>query len=139
MSMQPNTSFKIKTIQLRKFDFEQTKGLENGNLLELEQGIDARYKKNKNLYTIFVGTTLEIKQEDILIYTVKSVIMSEIEVIERFDPQLLNNIVAILYSYLRPMVAQVTVMAKLPPLDLPPMNFTDLKMEELEELDDSKK
>ena len=142
MPMQVNSSFKIKSIQLRKFDFDQVDGLENDSRLKLEHGIDARYKKDKNIYTVFVGTKLEMKQEEKPIYTVNSMILGHIEVGEGFDPQSLNNIVAILYSYLRPMVAQVTVMAKLPPLDLPPMNFTDLtveKIKEPEELEDSKK
>lgn len=36
--------------------------------------------------------------------------------------------VAIIYSYLRPIVLQMTVMAKLPPLDLPPANFENFKV-----------
>ena len=142
MPMQPNTSFQIKSIQLRKFDFEQIKGLKDIENIELEQGIDAKYEKKDNTYIIFLGHQIKLKQKENLIYTVNSMIMGHIEVKENFDPKYLNNVVAILYSYLRPMVAQVTVMAKLPPLDLPPMNFIDLKLEEikgLEKLDDIKK
>ena len=141
MPMQPNTSFQIKSIQLRKFDFEQIKGLKDIENIELEQGIDAKYEKKDNTYIIFLGHQIKLKQKENLIYTVNSMIMGHIEVKENFDPKYLNNVVAILYSYLRPMVAQVTVMAKLPPLDLPPMNFTDLKVEEmkgLKELEDIK-
>ena len=142
MSVQINNAFNIKTIELRKFKFEQIRGLENIKELVLEQGIGAKYlKKDSNTYLVLLEHKITIKQNDNPIYTVESIIMSEIEVKEEFDPMYLNGIAAILYSYLRPMVAQVTVMAKLPPLDLPPMNFTDLKVEEmkgLKELEDIK-
>lgn len=34
-----------------------------------------------------------------------------------------------LYSYLRPIVAQISVMSKIIPIDLPPLNFSNLKFE----------
>lgn len=128
MGVQPS-SFEIKTIQLKKFDFEQTGELRKKINLNLSQGIGAIAKKeSKNQYNIQLNVDLFFKQENKEVFYIQSAILSIIEVSDNFEEALLNNMVAIMYSYLRPMVAQMTVMAKLPPLDLPPVSFEEFKV-----------
>ena len=49
------------------------------------------------------------------------------------DKKLFRNLISILYSYLRPIAAQISVMAKLPPLDLPILNFSEINTDNIEE------
>ena len=128
MGVQPS-SFEIKTIQLKKFDFEQTGELKKKINLNLNQGIGAIAKKeSENQYNIQLNVDLSFKQKNEEVFYIQSSILGIIEVNEGFDEALLSNMVAIMYSYLRPMVAQMTVMAKLPPLDLPPVSFEEFKV-----------
>lgn len=131
-AVKQHNSFKIETIQLKKFDFQQTGKPEQKKKVSLNQKIGAIAKKeNKNKYIeyfIQVNTDLSFRQEDSEVFYVESIIVSIIQTKKDFDESLLNNMVAIMYSYLRPMVAQVTVMAKLQPLDLPPANFENFKV-----------
>ena len=127
MGVQPS-SFKIKTIQLKKFDFEQTGELNKKAKINLSQGVGAIAKKeSENQYNIQLNVDLSFKQKHEVFY-IQAAILSIIEVSDNFEEALLNNMVAIMYSYLRPMVAQMTVMAKLPPLDLPPVSFEEFKV-----------
>lgn len=128
MSVQPS-SFKIKTIQLKKFDFEQTGELKKKTKINLNQGIGALAKKEaENQYNIQLNVDLSFKQENEEVFYIQSAILGIIEVSDGFEESLLKNMVAIMYSYLRPMVAQMTVMAKLPPLDLPPVSFEEFEV-----------
>ena len=131
--MQANNDFKILSIQLKKFVFEQFSPYDDNIELTLSYGSDAKYKKIVTQYDVVFACKLELKQEESLIFSVDSVISTKIETSENFDKKYLHNIVAIMYSYLRPMVAQVTVMAKLPPLDIPPMNFSKIVIGEVED------
>ena len=124
-----HSSFQIKTIQLKKFDFEQAGKLKKKIGINLAQGIGATAKKeSENQYFIQLNVDLSFMQGNIKIFYIQSVIVGIIEVSDNFDESLLNNMVAIMYSYLRPMVAQMTVMAKLPPLDLPPVSFEEFEV-----------
>ena len=128
MGVQPS-SFEIKTIQLKKFDFEQTGELKREISVNITQRIGAIAKKeSENQYNIQLDVDLSFKQKSEEVFYIQSVIVSIIEVSDNFEEALLNNMVAIMYSYLRPMVAQMTVMAKLPPLDLPPVSFEEFKV-----------
>jgi len=128
MEAQPNNSFKIKTIQIKKFDFCQTEKLIKNKQIKLEQTIKANAKKDDNQYAIQVNIKLLAKQDEKTLFYVKSIIIAIIEVEASFQEDYLNNMVAIIYSYLRPMVAQMTAMAKLPLLDLPPMNLENFRV-----------
>ncbi|MCL9821903.1 protein-export chaperone SecB [Helicobacter sp. 14348-15] len=128
MEAQPNNSFKIKTIQIKKFDFCQTEKLIKNKQIKLEQTIKANAKKDDNQYAIQVNIKLLAKQDEKTLFYVKSIIIAIIEVEANFQEDYLNNMVAIIYSYLRPMVAQMTAMAKLPLLDLPPMNLENFRV-----------
>lgn len=129
MRAQSNNSFKIKTIQIKKFDFCQTKKLTKNKQIELKQRIKANAKKNDNQYAIQVNINLLAEQGEEKLFHIKSIFVAIIEVeAANFQEKYLNNMVAIIYSYLRPIVAQMTAMAKLPTLDLPPMNFEGFKV-----------
>lgn len=128
MEAQPNNSFKIKTIQIKKFDFCQTEKLIKNKQIKLEQTIKANAKKDDNQYAIQVNIKLLAKQDEKTLFYVKSIIIAIIEAEANFQEDYLNNMVAIIYSYLRPMVAQMTAMAKLPLLDLPPMNLENFRV-----------
>lgn len=131
MGVKSHNTFKIKTIQLKKFDFEQTGELVSGKKAEisLSQKIGAIAKQEStNIYIIQLNVDMFFKQNEQDLFFVKSAIIGVIEVGKDFEKNSLNNMVAIMFSYLRPMVAQMTVMAKLPPLDLPPVSFEDFEV-----------
>lgn len=128
MGVQPS-NFEIKTIQLKKFDFEQTGELKKRTSINLAQAIGAIAKKeSENQYNIQLDVDLSFRQKNEVVFYIQSRILGIIEVGDGFKETLLSNMVAIMYSYLRPMVAQMTTMAKLPPLDLPPVNFEDFEV-----------
>lgn len=131
MSIKSHNTFKIKTIQLKKFDFEQTGKLvaDKKKEINLEQKIGAIAKQeNTNSYILQLNVDMAFKQDEQDLFFIDSVIVGAIEVGKNFDEKLLNNMVAIMFSYLRPIVAQMTVMAKLPPLDLQPVNFEEFEV-----------
>ena len=126
--VQLNDSFKIKSIQVKKFNFEQTAELGNEEKIDLEQSIGAIAKEIKNGYIVQANIDIYFRQNKNEIFTIESIIIGIIEVQDNFNTDFLNNMVAMLYSYLRPLAAQMTTMAKLPPLDLPPLNFEKFKV-----------
>lgn len=128
--MQHNSSFKLLAIQLIKFNFEQVGQLKAVEhiALSLTQSISTGFEKDKNIYKVILNLDLKMLQDEHTIYIVESAILSQIEVPDDFDEKFLKNVVAMLYSYLRPMIAQVTVMAKLPPLDIPPINLSGIEV-----------
>ena len=131
MSIKSHNTFKIKTIQLKKFDFEQTGKLvvDKKKEINLTQKIGAIAKQeNTNSYILQLNVDMAFKQDEQDLFFIDSVIFGAIEVGKNFDEKLLNNMVAIMFSYLRPIVAQMTVMAKLPPLDLQPANFEEFEV-----------
>lgn len=131
MSIKSHNTFKIKTIQLKKFDFEQTGKLvaDKKKEINLEQKIGAIAKQETtNIYIIQLNANIFFKQNEQDLFFIKAIIIGAIEVGKDFEEKSLNNMVAIMFSYLRPMVAQMTVMAKLPPLDLQPVNFEEFEV-----------
>ena len=131
MSIKSHNTFKIKTIQLKKFDFEQTGKLvaDKKKEINLKQKIGAIAKQeNTNSYILQLNVDMAFKQDEQDLFFIISVIVGAIEVGKNFDEKLLSNMAAIMFSYLRPMVAQMTVMAKLPPLDLQPVNFEEFEV-----------
>lgn len=126
--VQPSNVFQIKTIQVGEFNFKQVGKLGKGKAIDIRQGVGAVAEKDKNTYTIQSNIDISLLQGEQEIFYIKSAIVGVIGVESNFDEKFLNNMVAIMYSYLRPLVAQMTVMAKLPPLDLPPLNFENFKV-----------
>ena len=131
MSIKSHNTYKIKTIQLKKFDFEQTGKLvaDKKKEINLEQKIGAIAKQETtNIYIIQLNANIFFKQNEQDLFFIKAIIIGAIEVGKDFEEKSLNNMVAIMFSYLRPMVAQMTAMAKLPPLDLPPVSFEEFEV-----------
>ena len=139
--MQPKAIFSITSIQLKKFNFEQICTFEEAKgKLHLNQEIGAVYQKedDSNVCYIYLHVGLAVKQGEEIIYTVDATILGVINISTELNNVPLKNFVAIMYSYLRPMVAQMTVMAKLPPLDLPPANFSDFEVKNFKEIEEEK-
>lgn len=132
-AVQHNDSFNIVAIEIKKFIFEQTSPLGQESEINIEQSLGAVTQKNVIddsivEYSIRVDTDIHFKQKEKEIFYIDSSIFSVIKTNINFNEKLLNNVVAIMYSYLRPLVAQMTTMAKLPPLDLPPANFENYEV-----------
>lgn len=96
---------------------------------------------NETDIQVVLFSKIDLEKEDRTIITtfdaVLSAVVEPLNNNEEID-KLIKNIAAILYSYLRPLIAQMTVMSKLPPLDLPPLNFTDIDYIDLSNVADNK-
>lgn len=116
-------------IQIHKFYFEQV-GKRDDKPKKIIQNIDAVALQDGNAYIVQLEVNLQIGEDDNKLFIVEAILGCVIEFLDsnKENEKYLNNVIAILYSYLRPLVAQMTVMAKLPPLDLPPLNFENIKI-----------
>lgn len=129
MQFQNDVAFQIKTIQIQKFDFEQIDRLVPKKQIAVQLGVGSiAEKKDKNTYIIQTDIDISFLQTEKKVFYIKFSIIAIIAVEPNFDEKFLNDMVAIMYSYLRPLAAQMTVMAKLPPLDLPPLNFDNFEV-----------
>lgn len=133
-----NSVFSINEIKVVDFSFKQLDDISNSNHIYLDTALASNYihiesKKELNPtlsieITMSSGTSLDNKK-DIAVF--KGKIIGSILYKDTFNEKLLPNIISILYSYLRPVVAQMSVMAKLPPVDLPILNLSDIKVEKI--------
>ena len=131
MSILQPSGFEIEYIKISSFSFQQYGSIDNDldKQLALGHSMNASAKEiESNKYEIQVIVDLQCSQGDNKIFTITSNLIGLFNVthISNDDDKrlLLQNMVAIIYSYLRPIVAQMSVMGKLPPLDLQPVNFT---------------
>ncbi|EJW5417351.1 protein-export chaperone SecB, partial [Campylobacter coli] len=69
------------------------------------------------------------------IYSISTSILSliQFEVKDEQNKFLLNNAVAIMFSYLRPIIAQITMLSGFPPYHLQPVSFEDFEVEVINE------
>ncbi|AWI34725.1 protein-export chaperone SecB [Helicobacter apodemus] len=126
--MQPN-GFQIKTIQFKKLDFERVEELREEIDLDCDSAISAVAKKNaENEYVIQLNVNLSFKQGDMEIFYIRLVMIGTVEVGNAFKESLLNNAVLIMQFYLQPIVEQMITIAKLPPLDLPFIDFGEFEV-----------
>ncbi len=126
--MQPN-GFQIKTIQFKKLDFERVEELREEIDLDCGSAICAVAKKNaENEYVIQLNVNLSFKQGDMEIFHIRLVMIGTVEVGNAFKESLLNNAVLIMQFYLQPIVEQMITIAKLPPLDLPFIDFGEFEV-----------
>ncbi|MFK0393943.1 protein-export chaperone SecB, partial [Campylobacter jejuni] len=91
-------------------------------------------KKQKEKDKILVQLDLNIKANNNNkknIYNISTSIVSliEFEVKDEQNEFLLNNAVAIMFSYLRPMIAQITMLSGFPPYHLQPVSFEQFKVD----------
>lgn len=116
-------------VQINKFYFEKV-GKFDKNTRKVIQNIGASAIQDNTNYIVQLEIKLQIGEDKDKLFVVEAILgcMIEFSIPSKENEKYLNSAVAILYSYLRPLVAQMTTMAKLPPLDLQPLNFEDIKI-----------
>lgn len=130
----------VKSVKLTQLNFIQKNNLINMEGIGIDLGFNASYNKleDNNTIQFNLGIQLKLFQEDdnknkidigIMQFHLAGIFYFEYNI----DKALFRNLISILYSYLRPIAAQISVMAKLPPLDLPILNFAEINTDDIEE------
>ncbi|MBW5381891.1 hypothetical protein [Brachyspira pilosicoli] len=130
----------VKSVKLTQLNFIQKNNLINMEGIGIDLGFNASYNKleDNNTIQFNLGIQLKLFQEDdnknkidigIMQFHLAGIFYFEYNI----DKALFRNLISILYSYLRPIAAQISVMAKLPPLDLPILNFAEINIDDIEE------
>lgn len=131
--------FSIKTIRVVDFSFKQINNVINGlDNYQIDYRINPKYcylENNSNMIQLnFIMKTIVFQKKE-----TEKVVICEFNVGvvgvfsykgDKINKKLLPNLVSILYSYSRPLVAQLSAMAKLPPVDLPILDLSDINVEE---------
>ena len=130
------SSFSIKDVRLIRLNFSQKKSIEEGFSLNL--GIKSSYTKTSSeegekLIALNIGVQVKLEdKEPSDCFAIMEVEMGGIFCYEQeLDKKLLPNLASILYSYIRPIVAQTFAISKLPSIDIPILNLSNLKIEEI--------
>lgn len=137
MQKQPKESeFDIKLIKLIKLNFEHKENIKNIDELSLDVGLRPEYIKIEELIQFNLYVKIDLYQKDnenkkIEICSIESQIVGMFGYKNQIDEKLLPNIASILYSYLRPIISQLSIMAKIPPIDLPILNLSDIEVKEI--------
>lgn len=137
MQKQPKESeFDIKLIKLIKLNFEHKENIKNIDEFSLDVGLRPEYIKIKELIQFNLYVKIDLYQKDnenkkIEICSIESQIVGMFGYKNQIDEKLLPNIASILYSYLRPIISQLSIMAKIPPIDLPILNLSDIEVKEI--------
>lgn len=130
--------FQISSIEIKKFNFEQNPEIKEGDIDKFEFsktiGAIARKKDDKEKDKFLIQLNLNIKANNNNkknIYNISTSIVSliEFEVKDEQNEILLNNAVAIMFSYLRPIIAQITMLSGFPPYHLQPVSFEQFKVD----------
>ena len=133
MLQQPKKSeFDIKFIKLISLNFEQNQKEINKNEIKVNMTMKAFYSRlaHSNIQlNLNVKISLE-QNHNYDIGTIDSTIIGIFGYKDKINEELMPNLVSILYSYLRPIVAQLSIMSKLPPIDLPIINLSNIKVTE---------
>ena len=135
------SQFSIKKIKIVKFNFQQKDNLINKNTFGMDFNIGSFYsniKEEKNTIQLNLILNIELFQENennckVIIADIETIIVGIFEYKNYISEKLLPNLASILYSYIRPIVAQFSVMAKLPPIDLPILNLSKIDVKHIEE------
>ena len=137
VSQPSESAISIEYIQVVDFKFNLINNLMNSNIeiandIGIKTGTNISYSKKEEEDNLIL-TELNIKIDLMMSYKIlahiESTIIGLFKFKNGFDEIMINNIAAMLYSYLRPIVAQMSVMSKIIPIDLPPLNFSNLKFE----------
>ncbi len=136
-----NSTFSITEIKLVKANFFQKNNVINKDEIAINLNMGSFYSTRKdieNSIQLNLSVDIELFQEDIdknkiSIATIETIIVGIFEYKNDISEKLLPNLVSILYSYIRPIVAQFSVMAKLPPIDLPILNLSKIEVKHIEE------
>lgn len=129
--LEASSAFSIEGISVLEFTFKvYPEDLGKNEKLALNVDIAPQATKKSGGYSVSSQIDVYTTDDDESKVGFKS--FAEILIIIKtkpdFDEALLKNAVAIAYSYLRPLIAQMTVMSKLPPLDLQPIDFSLLNV-----------
>ncbi|KLI13515.1 hypothetical protein [Brachyspira hyodysenteriae] len=136
-----NSTFSITEIKLVKANFYQKNNILNRDEIAISLNMGSYYSTRKdieNSIQLNLSVDIELFQENenkdnISIATVETIVVGIFEYKNNISEKLLPNLVSILYSYIRPIVAQFSVMAKLPPIDLPILNLSKIEVKHIEE------
>ncbi|EAI3897244.1 hypothetical protein BXA15_06340 [Campylobacter lari] len=131
--------FQILSIEIKKFNFEQNGVLDDSGTINCKNniGVIAHQKddKKKDIFLIRLDLDIQADSGSESVYNISTTILSLIA-FETKDEQnkiLLNNAVAIMFSYLRPMIAQITMLSGFPPYHLQPVSFEEFKVKIINE------
>ncbi len=136
-----NSTFSITEIKLVKANFCQKNNIINKDEIAINLNMGSFYSNRndiENSIQLNLSVDIELSQENenkdnISIATVETIVVGIFEYKNNISEKLLPNLVSILYSYIRPIVAQFSVMAKLPPIDLPILNLSKIDVKHIEE------
>lgn len=131
------SAISIEYIQVADFKFSLVNNLMNKDIeianninIDIETGTNISYsKKEDNLILTELKIKMDLIMSENILAHIESTVIGLFKFKNEFDERMVNNIAAMLYSYLRPIVAQMSVMSKILPIDLPPLNFSNLKFE----------
>ena len=136
VSQPSQSAISIEYIQVVDFKFNLITNLMNNNIeiandIGIKTGTNISYSKREddNLILAELNIKIDLMMSDYILAYIESNIIGLFKFKNEFDERMINNIAAMLYSYLRPIVAQMSVMSKIMPIDLPPLNFSNLKFE----------
>ncbi len=128
--------FKIKAHRLKNVEFALNVNFEPGSKVDFRISIDKQIEKHADKpmaeVSIVVSIFKDMPEAPFMCRITYQGLFSWEEGIpsENVEPYLKCNAAALLYSYVRPLVTQLTAMSNITPLTLPFMNFTDEKEEE---------
>lgn len=136
VSQPSESAISIEYIQVVDFKFNLINNLMNSDIeiannIGIKTGTNISYSKKEedNLILTELNIKIDLMMSDKILAHIESTIIGLFKFKNGFDEIMINNIAAMLYSYLRPIVAQMSVMSKIIPIDLPPLNFSNLKFE----------
>lgn len=135
VSQPSESAISIEYIQVIDFKFNlinnMNSDIEIANDIGIKTGTNISYSKKEedNLILTELNIKIDLMMSDNILAHIESTIIGLFKFKNEFDERMINNIAAMLYSYLRPIVAQMSVMSKIIPIDLPPLNFSNLKFE----------
>ena len=136
VSQPSESAISIEYIQVDNFKFNLITNLMNNNIeiandIGIKTGTNISYSKREddNLILAELNIKIDLMMSDYILAHIESNIIGLFKFKNEFNEKMINNIAAMLYSYLRPIVAQMSVMSKIMPIDLPPLNFSNLKFE----------
>lgn len=137
-STKKQPDFTIDYIIFKDFNFTQHTPYENDEKLcftqEVNYSLQSDDDNDKEKFfplTINIKTyyesQAETKNDSNIIFSFDINMIGKFTFHKEFKENIGANIIAIMYSYIRPMVAQFTTLGGLPPLNIPPVNFSEIK------------
>ncbi|WP_300755242.1 hypothetical protein [uncultured Brachyspira sp.] len=134
------SEIELKSLKLMELNFYQGNDPIIMDSVDMDLSLEASYllKKEENTLQFNLSIALRLHQSvDIDKIIDIGVIQSKISGIFIYDgkvnEEIFPSLASILYSYLRPIVAQISVMAKLPPIDLPILDLSKIKADKIKE------